>query len=151
VSLIPGIPCVHRHAPKIIMSLHPIRKYGHASYRFTRYPASCSRSCYGKRVYFQLPSRYCVPPLTPPLPTSEMTMQPPTLQECTTDEDCVPAECCHPTRCINRANKGVCNLLCTMSCEGPLDCGAGSCGCVNGKCNVVASGTSFTPTKYQLP
>jgi hypothetical protein len=25
-----------------------------------------------------------------------------------------------------------------MSCEGPIDCGAGSCGCVNGKCDIVA-------------
>jgi hypothetical protein len=27
--------------------------------------------------------------------------------------------------------------MCTMSCEGPLDCGAGSCGCTNGQCSVV--------------
>jgi hypothetical protein len=30
--------------------------------------------------------------------------------------------------------------MCTMSCEGPIDCGAGSCGCVNGKCGIVAPG-----------
>jgi len=28
-----------------------------------------------------------------------------------------------------------------MSCEGPIDCGAGRCGCVDGKCNVVAAAT----------
>jgi hypothetical protein len=26
-----------------------------------------------------------------------------------------------------------------MSCEGPIDCGAGTCGCVNGRCGIVAS------------
>lgn len=52
-------------------------------------------------------------------------------------DDCVPAECCHPSSCINRAYKGVCNLACTESCEGPLDCGAGSCGCISGRCVVV--------------
>ena len=60
-----------------------------------------------------------------------------------TDDDCVPAECCHPTSCINRSDKGVCTLLCTNVCEGPIDCGAGRCGCVNGKCNVAAA--SLTP------
>jgi len=56
---------------------------------------------------------------------------------CTQDSDCVPAGCCHPTSCINSAYKGVCNLLCTMSCEGPLDCGAGSCDCIQNSCAVV--------------
>jgi hypothetical protein len=55
---------------------------------------------------------------------------------CTTDSDCVPAQCCHPTSCMNKAYKHVCTLLCTASCEGPIDCGAGSCGCVNGRCSV---------------
>jgi hypothetical protein len=91
------------------------------------------------------------PTPTTPLPATGTTTQPPALQDCMTDDECVPAECCHPTSCINKANKGVCTLLCTMSCEGPVDCGAGSCGCVKGKCNVVASGVSLTPTKYQLP
>ena len=27
--------------------------------------------------------------------------------------------------------------MCTASCEGPLDCGAGSCGCVNRRCDVI--------------
>jgi glucose/arabinose dehydrogenase/plastocyanin len=56
---------------------------------------------------------------------------------CTTDDDCVPEQCCHPTSCINRASKGVCTLLCTNVCEGPIDCGAGHCSCVNGKCSVT--------------
>lgn len=56
---------------------------------------------------------------------------------CENDSDCVGATCCHPTSCINKAYKGVCNELCTQVCEGPLDCGAGSCGCVNHMCTVI--------------
>jgi hypothetical protein len=56
---------------------------------------------------------------------------------CTSDSDCVPAQCCHASSCINNNYKGVCNLLCTDVCSGPLDCNAGSCGCVNGKCSVI--------------
>jgi hypothetical protein len=55
---------------------------------------------------------------------------------CTQDSDCVPAQCCHPTSCINKTYKEVCTVLCTQSCEGPIDCGAGHCGCVNGTCGV---------------
>ncbi|MFH1229051.1 MAG: hypothetical protein V1678_01330 [Candidatus Aenigmatarchaeota archaeon] len=58
---------------------------------------------------------------------------------CQSDSDCVPAQCCHPSSCINNAYKGVCNLACTASCEGPLDCGAGTCGCVSGRCDVIPS------------
>lgn len=56
---------------------------------------------------------------------------------CENDSDCVSATCCHPSSCINKAYKGVCNELCTNVCEGPLDCEAGSCGCVNYKCTVI--------------
>lgn len=56
---------------------------------------------------------------------------------CESDSDCVGAQCCHPTSCINKAYKGVCNLVCTAVCEGPLDCGAGTCGCVNNRCVVI--------------
>jgi hypothetical protein len=58
-------------------------------------------------------------------------------ESCENDSDCVGAECCHPTYCINKAYKGVCNLGCTAVCEGPLDCGAGTCGCVNNRCIVI--------------
>jgi hypothetical protein len=58
---------------------------------------------------------------------------------CVYDSDCVPAQCCHPDSCINKDYKGVCNLFCTEVCSGPLDCGAGSCGCVKGKCSVVSN------------
>jgi hypothetical protein len=59
------------------------------------------------------------------------------IRSCTTDADCVPEQCCHPTSCINRAYRGVCNELCTEVCLGPLDCGAGHCGCSSGSCSVA--------------
>jgi hypothetical protein len=58
---------------------------------------------------------------------------------CVSDSDCVPAQCCHADSCINKNFKGVCNLLCTNVCSGPLDCNIGYCGCVKGKCSVVSS------------
>jgi len=68
--------------------------------------------------------------------------------ECTLAADCVPAECCHPSRCTAAATKQDCNFMCTASCEGPLDCGAGSCGCVKGKCAVIpASATTSSSPK----
>ena len=63
--------------------------------------------------------------------------------ECSSDSDCVPEQCCHPTTCMNRQFKTPCNLLCTQVCEGPIDCGAGKCACVDGKCGV----SSGTPSK----
>jgi hypothetical protein len=76
-------------------------------------------------------------PATPFLTTPATTASPVQAVECTRYTDCVPAECCHPARCTAVAAKQVCNLMCTASCEGPLDCGAGSCGCVDGKCSVI--------------
>jgi hypothetical protein len=64
---------------------------------------------------------------------------------CTTDADCVTAQCCHPTSCTSQLAKQPCNVMCTMSCEGPIDCGAGSCGCVNGKCSVVPAPAATGP------
>ena len=57
--------------------------------------------------------------------------------KCETDADCVAAECCHPTSCINKNFKSDCKeIACTMSCEpGTLDCGQGSCLCVDNKCS----------------
>ena len=74
--------------------------------------------------------------VTGQLPGTPTTPQP-DIQACTKDSDCVPNLCCHPTNCINRAYKGVCTELCTNVCLGPIDCGAGHCGCNNGKCGVV--------------
>ena len=85
-------------------------------------------------------------------PTSAVTTAPVDNQTCSTDADCVPAQCCHPTTCVNQASITVCNFLCTASCEGPLDCGAGSCGCTNGRCSVIpaASSTKIPKTSLQL-
>ena len=83
-----------------------------------------------------------IAPPTTPVGSPEVTTVSPPAPGCTIDDDCIPAECCHPTSCINTAEKGVCTVMCTMSCEGPIDCGAGHCGCVNGKCGVVASTSS---------
>jgi len=61
------------------------------------------------------------------------------LKSCKSDSDCVGMQCCHPTSCMNKAYRGVCNELCTMVCQGPLDCGAGRCACVNNICTVIAT------------
>lgn len=58
---------------------------------------------------------------------------------CVIDADCVPAPGCHPSTCINQENYVAPSeqMFCTAVCSGPLDCGAGSCDCVNNKCRVV--------------
>ncbi len=77
-------------------------------------------------------------PVTTTIPTATATIVPVDAQTCTTNADCVPAQCCHPTSCVRQDAKPVCtDIMCTMSCEGPLDCGAGSCGCTNGRCSVI--------------
>ncbi|MDD1653339.1 MAG: hypothetical protein LUQ64_02210 [Methanomicrobiales archaeon] len=84
------------------------------------------------------------PTVTTPVPPTTVSPTPtPTVDRtaCTVNSDCVPEQCCHPTSCINKEFKGVCTLLCTMSCEGPIDCGAGHCGCVSGTCRVVPNPT----------
>ena len=62
-----------------------------------------------------------------------------TLQkECNLDSDCVPAWCCHSNQCISKNNAPNCTgIFCTAVCSGPLDCKAGHCGCINGKCVIV--------------
>jgi len=85
--------------------------------------------------------------LSPATPAA--TASPVQVAECIRDAECVPAECCHPSSCTAIAAKRVCDLMCTASCEGPLDCGAGSCGCLNGKCSVVpASSATSAPGGY---
>lgn len=76
------------------------------------------------------------------LPTSVGTPLPVDNQTCLTDADRIPAQCCHPTSYMNRASVHVCNFACTASCERPLDCGAGSCGCVDASCSVVPAASS---------
>jgi hypothetical protein len=85
-----------------------------------------------------------LPPYTPTATTS-----PGQIAECTGAADCVPAECCHPSRCISKVAQRVCTMMCTASCEGPLDCGAGTCGCVKGTCSLVpASSVSSAPEGF---
>ncbi|MEI7857772.1 MAG: hypothetical protein WCH85_09745 [Methanomicrobiales archaeon] len=84
------------------------------------------------------PTPQAVAEVTTPTPLPVVTTFPVDAQTCTTDADCVPAECCHPDSCVSKAAKPVCNdIMCSMNCDGPLDCGAGSCGCTNGRCSVV--------------
>jgi hypothetical protein len=78
---------------------------------------------------------------------SPVAPTPMTAAGCTGESDCVPAQCCHPTSCINKVAERACNEMCTMSCQGPLDCGAGSCGCVKGTCSVVPAPSPLATTK----
>ncbi|MDD5086998.1 MAG: hypothetical protein PHV16_04560 [Candidatus Nanoarchaeia archaeon] len=59
--------------------------------------------------------------------------------ECTIDSDCVPATCCHPTECVPREQAQDCSaVLCSMECvPGTLDCGQGSCECIDYECRAV--------------
>ena len=81
-------------------------------------------------------------PASLPRTTPAPTVSPFQVAECSSDTDCIPAECCHPSSCTALVTKRVCTLLCTASCEGPLDCGAGRCGCVNGTCSVIPSSSA---------
>ncbi len=59
--------------------------------------------------------------------------------ECSADDDCIPATCCHPDSCVSKEQAPDCSIMgCTAVCSGPLDCGAGNCGCVKGKCEVIS-------------
>lgn len=61
-------------------------------------------------------------------------------KECQQDSDCVPVCGCHPSSCIAKDKRAECErVFCTQECSGPLDCGAGSCGCVNGKCDIISN------------
>ena len=61
-------------------------------------------------------------------------------RECETDSDCVASSCCHPDSCVSIENAPNCDrAICTEVCLGPLDCGAGYCGCINNKCEVVSN------------
>ena len=59
-------------------------------------------------------------------------------EECKIDNECVPESCCHPESCVSKDKSTDCsNIFCSQVCLGPLDCGAGNCGCVKGKCEVI--------------
>lgn len=60
-------------------------------------------------------------------------------KSCNQNSDCVPSSCCHPTECVSRDNIPDCSgRFCSTVCSGPLDCGAGSCGCVDSKCSIIS-------------
>lgn len=64
----------------------------------------------------------------------------PEIQECQINSDCAPVSCCHPNSCAPIEQKPNCDgILCSLSCEGPLDCNAGSCGCVKNKCDIISN------------
>jgi hypothetical protein len=78
------------------------------------------------------------PPVTITATPGATAPTPMNAMQCNAYADCVPAQCCHPTSCINKVAQKSCDgIACTMMCGGPLDCGAGSCGCVQGQCRVV--------------
>ncbi len=59
--------------------------------------------------------------------------------ECANDLECTLALCCHASICVPLSEKPDCKgIYCTQVCEpGTLDCGQGSCNCVNNKCKAV--------------
>lgn len=64
------------------------------------------------------------------------TTPPTDLLECETDADCFPSECCHPDSCVN-VEPDCERVMCTEECRGgTMDCGCGSCACINGECRV---------------
>ena len=97
------------------------------------------------------PSPGAVPETPVPETTAAVAPTPMNAMGCVVAGDCVPAQCCHPTSCINRVAAPPCEgVACTMSCEGPLDCGAGTCGCVQGQCSVVPA-PQETPVTTTIP
>ncbi|MEK6893486.1 MAG: hypothetical protein AABX07_04750 [Nanoarchaeota archaeon] len=58
---------------------------------------------------------------------------------CISNSDCVPASCCHPSKCTSLDKAPNCKgAFCTMECSPEtLDCGQGSCACINDKCEAV--------------
>jgi len=57
---------------------------------------------------------------------------------CVSNDDCVAAICCHPKECVLKSQIPDCsNIMCTQEClAGTMDCGQGSCVCIEGKCQV---------------
>jgi hypothetical protein len=56
---------------------------------------------------------------------------------CRTDADCRPDACCSPSSCTSGHTQS-CDAMgaCPAVCRGPMDCGNGACGCVQGRCAV---------------
>src|SRR3989338_9600567 len=64
-----------------------------------------------------------------------------TPDSCQIDAECVPAACCHPGAWVNINNKPNCEgIFCSMECAPEtMDCGQGSCRCMNNKCTAIIS------------
>lgn len=59
-------------------------------------------------------------------------------KECVSDDECIPKECCHPGSCVKIEDANICEgIVCSAVCSGPLDCGVGHCGCIEGKCQII--------------
>lgn len=59
---------------------------------------------------------------------------------CEVDSDCVPEQCCHPTSCVNKKFAPNCGgIFCTEVCQGPIDCGAGKCVCMDNMCIIEST------------
>ena len=54
-------------------------------------------------------------------------------------QKCVAKTCCHASECVLESDAPDCHgALCTLECRaGTMDCGAGRCGFVDGKCEVI--------------
>ena len=59
--------------------------------------------------------------------------------ECVSNSDCAPSNCCHSDACGPIGDSPSCeDVFCSQECKpGTLDCGQGSCQCLNSKCEVV--------------
>lgn len=57
---------------------------------------------------------------------------------CVYDSDCIKDSCCHASGCAAAENAPEClGIVCSQECApGTLDCGQGSCKCINNKCGV---------------
>ena len=102
----------------------------------------CTRTGYSGRVYVQEANygRIFETASAPSDASTQCQITDPLY--CTADANCVPVAGCHPASCINSnffvppdTSKG--EIICSQSCSGPLDCGAGHCGCVANRCAVV--------------
>lgn len=76
---------------------------------------------------------------TPKIDESNHSIPNSSIGECNIDSDCIPDSCCHASACVSKNQYALrCdNTLCTMECApNTLDCGQGSCKCINSKCLV---------------
>ena len=58
---------------------------------------------------------------------------------CNDDSECVKATCCHASECVMASEAPDCEgIMCSMECRpNTMDCGQGSCKCINNECRLV--------------